>query len=94
MFLLFGTQPLVESGAQPETEDAKLQQHFKQYLDAEFKLHPLFATGSGNHDYDDKLDDVSPKAHLAGIERARRTLEALPKGIDYQKLSRSAQIDF
>ena len=59
---MFSAQPLAQSNVQPETEDMKLERHFKQYLDAEFKLHPLNATRAGNHDYDDKLDDVSPKA--------------------------------
>jgi len=83
-----------ESSPQVDTEDAKLHKLFKQYLDAEFKLHPLFATRSGNHDYDDKLDDVSPKARKASIERARKSLDELPKKINYKKLSRSGQIDF
>ncbi len=94
LMLVFIARPLAESGSQPPTEDAKLQQHFKQYLDAEFKLHPLFATRAGNHDFDDKLDDVSAKARMAGIERTRKTLADLPTKIDYKKLSRSGQIDF
>ncbi|HZZ77164.1 MAG TPA: DUF885 domain-containing protein [Gemmataceae bacterium] len=88
------SRPLAESGTQPMTEDAKLAKHFTQYLNAEFKLHPLYATRSGNHDYDDKLDDLSPKARKASNERARKTLAELPKVIDYKKLSRSGQIDF
>ncbi|MBI3822203.1 MAG: DUF885 domain-containing protein [Planctomycetes bacterium] len=92
--LFVGGEPLVESGAQPFTEDAKLQGLFEQTLGAEFRLHPLYATRAGAHDYDDKLDDVSPKARMASIERARKTLDELPKKINYQKLTRSAQIDF
>lgn len=91
---LFIALPLAESDAQPESEDAKFAKHFKQYLDAEFKLQPLYATRAGNHDYDDRLDDVSPQARKAAIERARKILAELPKAIDYKKLSRSTQIDF
>ena len=94
LLLLFIARPLAESSVQPEMEDAKLQQYFKQYLDAEFKLHPVFATRSGNHDYDHLLDDVSPKARQAAIERTRTTFADLPKKIAYKKLTRSAQIDF
>jgi uncharacterized protein (DUF885 family) len=93
-FVLLFAQPLAQSGPQPDTEDARLAQLFKQYLDAEFKLNPLFATRAGNHDHDDRLDDVSPKARQAAITRTRKTLEELPKKIDYQKLTRSGQIDF
>ena len=92
--LLFIAFPLAESGTQPGTEDAKLARHFKLYLDTEFKLHPLFATRSGNHDFDHLLDDVSPKARKAAVERLRKTSDELPKTIDYKKLSRSGQIDF
>jgi uncharacterized protein (DUF885 family) len=80
--------------AQPETEDMKLDRRFKQYLDTEFKLHPLWATHAGNHDHDDRLDDVSPPARKAAIERTRKTLADLAQQIDYKKLTRSAQIDF
>ena len=94
LLLTLLAQPLAESSVQPETEDAKLAQHFKQYLDVEFKLHPLYATHAGNHDFDDRLDDVAPKARQASIDRARKTLDDLPKKIGYKKLTRSAQIDF
>jgi uncharacterized protein (DUF885 family) len=90
MFLFFA----VEVFAQQNSEDAKLERHFQAHLDAEFKQHPLHATREGNHDYDDKLDDISPAARKAAIARARQVLTELPKEIDYQKLSRSSQIDF
>src|SRR5262249_25633795 len=51
-------------------------------------------TRAGNHDHDDRLDDIASKARQASIERTRATLAELPKKIDYPKLSRSAQIDF
>ncbi|MSQ95114.1 MAG: DUF885 domain-containing protein [Gemmataceae bacterium] len=94
MLLFVSGLPLAQSVAQPETEDMKLQKHFKQYLDNEFKLHPLWATRAGNHDYDDRLDDVAPKARKASIERTRKTLAEVPQKVDYKKLNRSAQIDF
>jgi uncharacterized protein (DUF885 family) len=94
LLLLFIARPLAESGPQPETEDVKLQQYFKQYLDAEFKLQPLYATRTGNHHYDHLLDDVSPKARKVSMERTRKTLDELPRKIAYKKLSRSGQIDF
>ena len=94
LFFVFIAQPLAESSMQPESEDAKLERHFKQYLDAEFRHRPLEATRAGNHDFDDKLDDVSAKARKAGIERTRKTLGELPTKIDYKKLTRAGQIDF
>ena len=52
------------------------------------------ATQLGDHRFDDKLDDLSPTARKQWVEHARQTLAQLPKKVDYQKLSRAAQIDF
>jgi uncharacterized protein (DUF885 family) len=90
---VFIARPLAESSVQPETEDTRLERLFKQYLDAEFALHPLEATRAGNHDFDHRLDDVSPKARKGALERTRKILEELPRQIDSKKLSRSGQID-
>lgn len=86
--------PTTLTAAEPNLEDTKLAAHFRSWLDGEFRRHPLFATQQGNHEYDDKLDDLSPEARKADEEILRTTLAALPKTIDYSKLSRSGQIDF
>ncbi len=75
-------------------EDAKLATFFKAYLDEQMKHKPLDATRLGNHDYDDRLDDLSAKALAADLDRSRAALADLPKKIDFKQLSRSAQIDF
>ena len=77
-----------------EDEDAKLTNFFKEYLDEEFRQRPLTATRLGDHRFDHLLEDLSAKARAAWTERTRKTLEDLPKRIDYQKLSRAGQIDF
>ena len=84
--------PAADPAANPE--DAKLAAHFRAYLDDEFKRHPYFATTQGNHDHDDRLDDLSPAARAEDVARARKVLAGLPKVVDYRKLSRPAQIDF
>ncbi|HVL11582.1 MAG TPA: DUF885 domain-containing protein, partial [Gemmata sp.] len=58
------------------------------------QAHPLFATQQGNHDHDDRLDDLSPEARKADLDRARTWLGRLPKSIDRAELSRAGQIDF
>ena len=83
-----------ESGDVATTEDVRLERLFKTYLETEFKHRPLEATRAGDHRFDDRLDDVSPKARAANTERARKMLADIPKRIDYKKLSRSGQIDF
>ncbi len=77
-----------------DDEEAKLTAFFKRYLDEEFRRRPLEATRLGDHRFDHLLDDVSPRARAAWTEHQRETLRRLPVEIDYQKLSRSGQIDF
>lgn len=77
----------------PATEgDAKLAKLFRQYLDEEFKRHPVFATQQGNHDHDDRMDDLSPEARRADEATAKKWLAELAK-IDPKGLSRNGQID-
>jgi uncharacterized protein (DUF885 family) len=78
----------------PTAEDAKLAKLFREYLEGEFERHPLFATQQGNHDHDDRLDDLSPKARKKDDEKARQWLDTLAKTIDPKALSRNGQIDY
>src|SRR5438477_8108571 len=79
--------------ASAQEADAKLNAFFKQYLEETFRQRPMEATQLGDHRFDDKLDDLSPTARKQWVEHARQTLAQLPKEVDYQKLSRAAQID-
>ena len=74
--------------------DASLNAFFKQYLEETFKFRPLDATRLGDHRFDDLLDDISLQARKTWIEHSRKTLEELPKQVDYEKLSRDGKIDF
>lgn len=88
--------PSSSPAAQPakNAEDTRLANLFQSYLDEEFRLHPLFATQQGNHDFDDMLDDLSPEARKKDVERAKAWLTRLPREIDFKKLSRNGQIDY
>ena len=77
-----------------DDENAKLIAFFKTYLDEEFKLWPVGATRLGDHRFDHLLDDISPQARAADVERYRRLLKELPAQVQYQKLARSSQIDY
>src|SRR5262249_54052243 len=83
-----------EIPAASNAEDAKLAAFFKSYLDAEFRRHPSSATRSGDHRYDDRLDDLSPAAQAADLKAMRDALADLPRQVDYKKLTRAGQIDF
>lgn len=77
-----------------ENEDTKLTAFFKEYLDQEFRQKPMDATRLGDHRFDHLLEDLSATTREKWTERARKTLHDLPNKINYDKLSRSAQIDF
>jgi uncharacterized protein (DUF885 family) len=79
--------------ADPNLEDARLAEVFRKYLNEEFQRHPVFATMQGNHEYDDRMDDLSPEARAEDVQRTRLMLATLPKTINAAKLSRSSQID-
>ena len=87
--------PSPTPAAQPgkNAEDNRLANLFQSYLDEEFRLHPLFATQQGNHEFDDMLDDLSPGARAKDVERAKKWLDRIPKEVDFKKLSRDGQID-
>jgi len=82
------------SGAAAQTDDAKLDSFFKKYLDARFRLRPMAATEMGDHRFDSQLEDLTAEARGRWLEQTRQTIEALPKAVDYKKLSRAAQIDY
>ncbi len=79
--------------AQP-SEDQKLHVFFKDYLEENFRQQPTSATGLGDHRFDARLDDIAPEARARWRELARRTLDELPRQIDYPRLSRDGQVDF
>ncbi|MDR3637775.1 MAG: DUF885 domain-containing protein [Isosphaeraceae bacterium] len=78
----------------PADEDAKLAAFFQSYLDQSFEAQPLFATRTGDHRFDDRLDDLAPDTRAANVERDRKTLAELPRRVHYDQLSRNAQIDY
>lgn len=88
MTLLAAGQPA------PTAEDARLAKLFRDYLDSEFERHPLFATQQGNHDHDDRLDDLSPEARKKDDDKAKQWLQDIPKTINLKALSRDGQIDY
>lgn len=80
--------------ADPAPEDAKLAAAFQAYLEDEFRRHPAYATSQGNHDHDDRLDDLSPAARQRDVEHTKQVLAELPAKIDRDKLSPTGRIDF
>jgi uncharacterized protein (DUF885 family) len=77
-----------------QSADEQLNSFFKQHLEASFRMRPVEATGLGDHCYDHLLDDISKEARAGWLKHNRDTLKALPRAVDYRKLSRAGQIDF
>jgi uncharacterized protein (DUF885 family) len=75
-------------------EDAKLAGFFKDYLEEHMKNAPFEASRLGDHRYDDRLDDLSPKARAAAIQRQKDTLARLPKDIAFDGLSADGKVDY
>jgi uncharacterized protein (DUF885 family) len=80
--------------AAAQEEDDKLSAFFRHYLEETFQMRPLSATQLGEHRFDHLLDDLSAPARTRWLDHTRQTLKALSEQVDYQKLSRPAQIDF
>jgi uncharacterized protein (DUF885 family) len=91
VFALLTAFPLPALAA---AEDARLTTFFQKYLDQKFRLRPLEATRLGDHRFDHRLDDLSPKARAAWTELDRQTWRDLPRQVNYRALSRPAQIDY
>jgi uncharacterized protein (DUF885 family) len=75
-------------------EDARLAAFFKDYLEEYLKHSPLDASRLGDPRYDDRLDDLSPKARAAKVRRQKETLSRLPKEIAFDKLSSEGKVDY
>jgi uncharacterized protein (DUF885 family) len=91
--LFFLTLALAPAFSQ-ESEETKLAAFFHGYLDEHFRRQPLEATELGDHRYDALLDDISPKARDAWLAFAHKTLDELPRRVNYKRLTRDGQIDF
>lgn len=97
LFLLVGVLLVgawTPSAAAAGEDDVRLETFFRQYLDRLFELRPLLATRLGDHRFDDRLEDLSPESRATWVAHARETLESLPKAVDYDRLSRAAQVDY
>jgi uncharacterized protein (DUF885 family) len=75
-------------------EDQKLAAYFQDYLEEFMKNNPLDASKLGDHRYDDRLDDLSPKARAANLQRHKDALANLPKAVAFDRLSSEGKIDY
>ena len=74
--------------------DSALEAFFRGYLGERFALHPVEATGLGDHRFDDKLDDLSPAALEKSLAHLKQARARLHKEIDRAKLSPDERVNF
>ena len=74
--------------------DHLLRKLFEDHLEEQLRQLPVHASRMGDHRYDDQIEDLSVEARQARIGAERQILERLADEIDYEGLSRSAQIDY
>jgi uncharacterized protein (DUF885 family) len=84
---------LAWAGPDDETEDARLEALFRRYLEATFQARPLYATRLGDHRFDHLLDDLSPAARRANLDRDRATLKELDATVRLDTLSIDGRVD-
>ncbi len=81
------------SCAPRQTEDQKFEALAKNYIETFLEANPEWATGLGDHRYDNKMSDYS----LAGIEKAKQInkayLDSLGR-VDMGKLNQANKIDY
>jgi uncharacterized protein (DUF885 family) len=75
-------------------EDARLAAFFKDYLEDFMRNNPYEASRLGDHRYDDRLNDLSPKARGANLQRYKDALAKLPGAVAFEKLSADGKIDY
>jgi uncharacterized protein (DUF885 family) len=75
-------------------EDQRLTAFFRDYLEEFMKNNPYDASRLGDHRYDDRLDDLSPKARAANLQQHKDALAKLRKAVVYERLSADGKIDF
>ncbi|HET9225505.1 MAG TPA: DUF885 family protein, partial [Thermoanaerobaculia bacterium] len=72
-------------------EPSRLHDLFDRAWELNLKERPTFATGVGRHEYNDRLEDLSPESLKRQVDASRAFLAELGK-IDRSKLSADDQV--
>lgn len=74
-------------------EDERFQKLAKDYIEGLLQVSPEFATGLGDHRFDDKLSDYSDEAEAKELKRARDFRQQLEAFSDLTKLTGPNKVD-
>lgn len=80
------------SAQTPSRADRAFETLGRRWLDRSMRLSPIQATTTGDHRFDNRIDDVSAAGRNAALRFARDTLRQL-EAIDASQLSRANQVD-
>ena len=83
--------PLLNLNATPE--DDRFQKLAKDYIEGLLQVSPEFATGLGDHRFDDKLSDYSDEAEAKELKRAKDFRQQLEQFNDLTKLTGPNKVD-
>src|ERR1043165_8516591 len=83
--------PLLNLNATPE--DDRFQKLAKDYIEGLLQVSPEFATGLGDHRFDDKLSDYSDEAEAKELKRAKDFRQQLDAFSDLTKLTGPSKVD-
>ncbi|MBL8544584.1 MAG: DUF885 domain-containing protein [Hyphomonadaceae bacterium] len=86
---LMAPQTHAQSGSRADRAFEALSRH---WLDRSMRYSPITATTTGDHRYDNRVDDVSAAGRAATLRFAQDTLRQL-QGVDRNQLSRANQVD-
>jgi uncharacterized protein (DUF885 family) len=78
--------------AGPTAADLAFEALSRRYFDEVLALSPVYATGRGDHRYDNRLDDVSSAGRAATLTVEQNLLSAI-RTLDRARLSRAHQVD-
>src|SRR5687768_17607137 len=87
-------EPAATPAAQPSTAqaDAQFADLSKRWLDGWLEQQPVSATQTGNHAFDDRVEDLSAAGRQKFVDFSKKMLAELD-GLDVAKLSRDNQVD-
>jgi uncharacterized protein (DUF885 family) len=80
------------AGPTSSSADARFAELSKHALDAWMQLSPVNATQTGEHRYDDQIDDLSAAGRQKSLSAAKQLLSELD-ALDRSQLSRENQVD-
>jgi uncharacterized protein (DUF885 family) len=92
-FCIAGAVSLTAANLFATPEDDRFQKIAKDYIEGLMQANPEYATGLGDHRFDDKLTDYSNEAEAKELARAKEVRKQLEQFSDLAKLTGPNRVD-